>query len=113
VTSEFEGDPKRDASASIAGFVYQLDWSVLRWLQLGPGEAVELEGGEDIDVVGPELLDSAASQDRVLTALKHVSGTITLNTRDAVAAVAHLAGHRQRNPSLGVSTAQNLSFEDN
>jgi hypothetical protein len=37
----------RDAWPAIRGFVYQVDASILRWLELGVDEAIELECGED------------------------------------------------------------------
>ena len=42
--------PDRDAYATISGFVCQADLTILRWLNLQPGQALELESGEDIDL---------------------------------------------------------------
>ena len=44
-------NPRRDAHATFAGYVYQVERSILRWLGLKPGEHLELEAGEDIDLV--------------------------------------------------------------
>ena len=41
----------RDAWSTIRGFVYQVDLTILRWLHLKDNEILELEKGEDIDVI--------------------------------------------------------------
>jgi hypothetical protein len=41
----------RDAGSSIRGFVYQVDFTILRWLTLDTQSILELEKGEDIDIV--------------------------------------------------------------
>lgn len=41
----------RDASDVIRGYVYQVEWTILRWLSLNPSEQLEIEGGEDIDLI--------------------------------------------------------------
>jgi len=38
----------RDAWATIRGYVYQVDVTIDRWLDLQPGQELELERGEDI-----------------------------------------------------------------
>jgi len=99
----FQSDPARDAAGSIAGYIYQIDLSILRWLQLGPNEYLELETGEDIDIVVPASLDPTAEQARVVTQVKRLSRNITLRSVSAISAVAHLAGHRVRNPNQRIS----------
>jgi hypothetical protein len=47
----FIANPNRDASDTIAGFVYQVDVTLLRWLNLQSDEVLELERGEDIDII--------------------------------------------------------------
>ncbi len=42
-------DPRRSASGAIRGYLYQVCLGVLRWLELGPGELLLLEGDEDLD----------------------------------------------------------------
>jgi hypothetical protein len=44
-------DPLRDASDVIAGFVYQIDLTIQRWLELKEDEILELERGEDLDLI--------------------------------------------------------------
>jgi len=50
VTS-FVSDPLRDASDVFAGFVFQVDLTIQRWLELKDEEILELERGEDLDVI--------------------------------------------------------------
>jgi hypothetical protein len=47
----FKSDPQRDAYRVIAGFIFQINTTIERWLELKDGEVVELERGEDIDVI--------------------------------------------------------------
>ncbi len=44
---EFSHNLDRDAYATIAGFVLQVDLTVLRWLNLDDSELLELECGRD------------------------------------------------------------------
>ena len=46
---EFIPGRNQDASATIRGFVYQVELTILRWLGLGAGQVLQLERGEDID----------------------------------------------------------------
>ena len=41
----------RDAHATFAGFVFQVNVTILDWLELLPGQHLELEAGEDIDLI--------------------------------------------------------------
>lgn len=48
----FISNPQRDASAVIASYVYQVIVTISRWLNLQPpNEVLELERGEDLDIV--------------------------------------------------------------
>ena len=47
----FEPPRDRTADAAIRGYVYQIDRTIERWLKLEPGQILELERGEDIDIV--------------------------------------------------------------
>ena len=63
--------PYRDASATIRGFVYQVDLTILRWLELSDGQALELESGEDIDFVANNLNAEVNPTERRLEQVKH------------------------------------------
>ena len=45
----------RDAWSTIRGFVYQVDNTILRWIDLQKNEILELEKGEDVDIVTKDI----------------------------------------------------------
>ena len=49
-TRELSFKAERDAWATIRGYVYQVDLTIQRWLELEPGFELELERGEDVDI---------------------------------------------------------------
>lgn len=61
----------RDAWATIRGFVYQVDVTIDRWLNLQPGQVLELERGEDIDVVSKAIEAADHDIQRILEQVKH------------------------------------------
>ncbi len=93
-------NPRRDAHATFAGYVYQVNVSILRWLGLKPGEHLELEAGEDIDLVRNSSEAKESEQQRVLEQLKHSSRSITLRSPDALEALANYTEHRKSNPTI-------------
>ncbi len=60
----FRSNPRRDAKRSFAGYVYQINVTIQRWLFLKPDEHLELEAGEDIDVVRSGLHASESEKTR-------------------------------------------------
>ena len=92
-------NPRRDARATFAGYVYQVNVSILRWLGLKPGEHLELEAGEDIDLIRDTSAARESDKERVLEQLKHTSRSITLRSPDALEAVANYCQHRKTNPT--------------
>ena len=66
----FVADPRRDAGPTIAGFFFQVNMSILRWLDLGPSQHLELEHGEDIDTIDPITNGKEATEKRLLEQLK-------------------------------------------
>ncbi|WP_166246125.1 FxSxx-COOH system tetratricopeptide repeat protein [Paenibacillus turpanensis] len=81
----------RDAWATIRGFVYQVDMTIIRWLDLDADEKLELERGEDIDFVGGEF--------RSLEQIKVRENKITLRSKEANEAMASFYEHRVANPT--------------
>ena len=47
----FKEIQNRDAWATIRGFVYQVQLTILQWLTLDDNQILELEKGEDIDLI--------------------------------------------------------------
>jgi hypothetical protein len=95
--------PGRDAHATFAGFVFQVNVTILRWLRLHPDQHLELEAGEDIDLIRKAGTD--VSQDsRLLEQVKQLrKQRLTLTSADALEAVAHLCEHRKANPGANLT----------
>lgn len=97
----FVRDPQRDAWKTIRGFVYQVDLTVLRWLSLGDRQILQLEHGEDIDIVAAAL-SAGEEEQRILEQVKSLQKSVTLRSRATIEAVGNFALHRERNPSLNL-----------
>lgn len=62
---------------------------------------MELERGEDVDIVRAEFEDGIINADRVLEQTKRrTSGGLTLNSPEALEAITNFAEHRKLNPNL-------------
>jgi hypothetical protein len=97
----FQPSRDRDASASIRGYVYQIDRTIDRWLGLIAEQTLELERGEDIDLVGRLVLDDGTTTEaRLLEQIKHRESSITLRTPAALEALANFYDHRLHNPQV-------------
>jgi hypothetical protein len=79
--------------------VYQVNVTLLRWIALRPGEALELEAGEDIDKIQKALADDSAME-RLFEGVKHREKRLTLRSSEALGALAAFHEHRQTNSSL-------------
>ena len=96
----FKANPRRDAYATIAGFFYQVNITLLRWLGLQPGQHLELESGEDIDTA--EAIgggEPGLAERRLLEQLKvRSSRSLTLRSPEALEALSNFCEHRASNP---------------
>jgi hypothetical protein len=92
----------RDAWSTIRGFVYQVDVTIKRWIELNEGDILELERGEDIDIVHKDINNKEAS--RELEQLKHRDSKISLNQDQTLEILLNFFIHKSNNPS------QNLHF---
>ena len=102
MTTAFRPARNRDAYAAIRGYVYQIDRTVDRWLDLTPDEWLELERGEDIDVAGRAAdagLDPAAEA-RLLEQVKHREANLTLRSPAVSEALANFLDHHASNPRV-------------
>src|ERR1700693_863212 len=96
----FISNPRRDASATIAGFVFQVNVTILRWLELREDEHLELEGGADIDSVQDSLNVGGSGVTRLLEQIKARSGrSVTLRSEEALEALSNFCSHRVANPT--------------
>jgi hypothetical protein len=93
----------RDASDSIKGFIYQIHLTLLRWLELRPGQALELERGEDIDTVTSSLKSGwqglVTLLERRNEQVKAVNSPISLASKVSKEAFANFAKARKDNPN--------------
>ena len=101
--SAFRLPRQRDAWATIRGFTYQAVLTIERWLDLEAGQTLELERGEDIDLVA-RILDSEDQGEttRLLEQVKHLEDNVTLRSAAAVAAIANAFEHIKSNPKLAL-----------
>jgi tetratricopeptide (TPR) repeat protein len=91
--------PGRDASAVIRGFVFQVNLTISRWLDLPDNRRLELECGEDIDTVQNGSGDDATAEKRLLEQLKvRDTKSLTLRSPEALQSVANFCRHRRNNP---------------
>lgn len=93
---------ERDAWFTIRGYVYQVDVTIDRWLDLGPRHVLELERGEDIDLVGRAAAARGAERKRLLEQVKHLQSGITLRSTPARAFLANACAHQSANPSASL-----------
>lgn len=99
----FVTNPRRDASSTIAGFVFQVNLTILRWMELQEGEHLELECGEDIDTVRNPSDGETIVEARLLEQIKARSGrSLTLKSREALEALSNFCSHRASNPTLSL-----------
>ena len=99
----FKSEPQRDASASIEGFVYQAYLTIKRWMALGPNETLELERGEDIDVVCRAIASQKGETARILEQVKHQARPLSLSSTLALKVLSRFLDHRARNPEIALS----------
>ena len=89
----------QDALPAIRGYVYQFQFSILRWLQLTEKEELELESGEDLAQIWPALSSvTSLEMNYRLEQIKHSVRPITLRSEQTRTAIANAILHRQMNP---------------
>ncbi|MBS1686370.1 MAG: hypothetical protein JSS76_16645 [Bacteroidetes bacterium] len=108
----FEEIANRDAWGVIRGFVYQVDITLLKWLELEEDEVLELERGEDFDIV-KNTLENGEIRD--LHQVKFREVNITLSTSDVLQAMSNFFEHRRNNRNIRLKfryvTNSNYSIE--
>src|SRR5208337_1763142 len=91
----------RDAWPVIRGFAYQIDSTIIQWLELAENDLLELECGEDIDIINRSL--KAGDPDtRILGQVKCIDGTLTLRSPESVQAVCSFVEHLNANPAMSL-----------
>lgn len=90
----------RDAWATIRGFVFQVDRTILQWLSLPPDCVLEPEAGEDLDLVSQQLWSAPSLPARTLEQIKHRDRRVTMRSTEVRAALVSFHEHRHVNPGL-------------
>jgi hypothetical protein len=91
----------RDAYSTIRGYVYQVDMTIRRWLDLQENQHLELERGEDIDLVNSAINATSAEETRrLLEQVKHREQNLTLRNPAALESLANAVEHLAANPAL-------------
>ncbi|ENA1806876.1 V-type ATP synthase subunit I domain-containing protein [Flavobacterium psychrophilum] len=91
----FKEITNRDAWSTIRGFVYQVDLTILRWLSLKENQILELEKGEDIDVINRDFQNKELS--RELGQIKYRESNISLNQELTIEILFNFFVHKQNN----------------
>jgi tetratricopeptide (TPR) repeat protein len=94
---EFIPLPNRDASRIIRGFLYQIELTIKRWIELDDASILELERGEDIDTVQRAF---SAREMRLLEQVKMRSSSISLRSAEALEALVNFFSSFKANPNL-------------
>jgi hypothetical protein len=100
--ADFNVSRDRDAYHVVRGYRYQIDLTILRWLKLKPQECLELERGEDIDLVNGAVTGSNEGLHRTVEQVKHLSRNLTLRSDECLSAIANAVEHSQHNPDLKI-----------
>ena len=87
-------DAKRQAHASLRGYLYQIWHSVNAWVHLADDDILYLEGAEDFDIIS----DDAATT----TQVKDTQRNITLRSKDVIDAINHYWKLQNSHPKLTV-----------
>lgn len=90
----------RDAWSTLRGFVYQVDTTILRWMTLYSNQVLELEKGEDIDIINRSLENKELS--RELEQIKYRETNITLNQEEVLEILFNFFLHRKNNPTYDI-----------
>lgn len=96
LTDDPAGDPRRQAIASLRGYVYQLYASALAWVDLRQGQQLYLEVAEDYATLANQVLHGVQVKDTAQ------SGSVTINSQDVLDAIDAFVDLIERNPSFEV-----------
>ena len=91
---EPNADFKRQAHASIKGYLYQILHSVNAWLDLAEDETLSLEGVEDFDIISENTITAVQ--------VKDTQRNITLKSNEALNAINRYWESQTRNPDRRV-----------
>ncbi len=87
---------KRQAIPPLRGYDYQVWQSLFRWINLGEGEVLFLEGAEDVDVLRGDEAETVQVKETAR------SGSVTLASANVLEAIGHFWEHQKNNPNYVV-----------
>ena len=88
----------RDAWQVTRGYLFQVYITVLRWLNLDEDQKLELERGEDIDIVNLSHYKNEFIEDRLLEQVKYREKSITLRSSEAKFTILNAIENMDLNP---------------
>jgi hypothetical protein len=100
--TNFKAISNRDAWSVFRGYGYQINITILRWINLKDNDLLELERGEDIDIVQRDICRQTIS--RELEQIKFHDSNISLNRTEIIEILFNFFTHLQNNHD------QNLLF---
>lgn len=95
----------RDAWATIRGYIYQVDQTIQSWFDVPTLGALELERGEDIDVVIGAFDSSGEEQFRRLEQVKYLNRKVTLRNPQILEALSSFYEHFTHNQDVDLHFA--------
>ncbi len=127
MNSDFIPGRNQNAYALFHGLLYQVQHTILAWLELDEGSELELEYGEDLDHllalegIGNEYNDDQVlslkrhdlAQQRILEQIKYRTGNLTLRSSEALQSVADFQKHLDVNPPDWSSISLAFRFTTN
>lgn len=128
MSTPFIYNSNRSANDVIRGFHYQIELTVLRWLELEGENVIYCEAGEDIDHIKIPLSESLGNQlseeqIRILEQIKDRTDAISLRNKEAIIALARFREAVMQNPTVNIlfrysttafiSKEQKVNFPDN
>lgn len=92
----FQEIPNRDAWATIRGFVYQVDMTIIEWLKLKKNQILELEKGEDIDIVNFDHDGTEKNREEIQVKRKDIA--FSLNDKAILSSILNFVESKLQNP---------------
>ena len=91
-----QGDPARQAVASLRGYAYQVLATALAWLDIDEHSQIYLEVAEDYAIVAKDAILGVQVKDT------ERSGSVTLNSASVRDAITNFVDALERNPDISV-----------
>lgn len=104
-----KSDSRRQATAPIRGYAYQMYQSIYAWIKLKDNQTIVLEGAEDFDIYDEKEVATVQVKDTFK------SGNLTLRSKDIVDAIKHFWECQKKNKEFDIYfrylTTSNKGYE--